>query len=47
MRVCPTVRHGGVSIALALGVLLAPQGMAAHTNLQATPTTNCWFRQPR
>ena len=39
MRVCPNVRHGGVSNALALGVLLAPQGMAAHTNLQATPTT--------
>src|ERR671932_2864997 len=38
MRVCPTVRHGAVSITLALSVLLAPQGMAAHATLQATPT---------
>ena len=39
MRVCPTLRHGAASIALALSVLLAPQGMAAHASLQATPTT--------
>src|ERR687883_1156810 len=38
MPVCPTLRHGAVSITLALSVLLAPQGMAAHANLQATPT---------
>jgi iron complex transport system substrate-binding protein len=39
MPVCPTVRHGAVSIMLALSVLLAPRGMAAHASLQATPST--------